>query len=87
MDAANGREKCGNKTGEFNPEVGPPPRGLEMTYSAVKDVTQAPVSHGIDFSNITPKEKCQWAKSCDIFWEGVSDKDCGDKKAFDDWNL
>lgn len=86
MDAANGREKCGNKPGEFNPEAGPPPQGQKMFYSAVKDMSPENTSSGVDLSDVSWKDKCKWTKACDIFWEGVSDQDCGDKKAFDDWD-
>ena len=41
---------------------------------------------GIDMNQFTWGEKCKWTKSCDVFWEGVSDQDCGDKKAFEDWD-
>lgn len=86
MDAANGRETCGSQPGKFNPDAGPPPQGSKMSYSAVKDMSQATPSSGIKMSDFSWGDKCKWTKSCDIFWEGVSDQDCSDKKAFDDWD-
>ena len=85
-DAANGRAKCGSKQGEYNPETGPPPKGEKMSYASVDDPASASPDAGIDMNQFTWGEKCKWTKSCDVFWEGVSDQDCGDKKAFEDWD-
>lgn len=81
----NGRDKCGPRKGEYNAEIGPPPNGQKMAYTAVSDPSADPTS-GVDLSQYSWADKCKWAKSCDVFWEGVSDKDCGDRSAFNDWS-
>ena len=83
-DAANGRDKCGPLRDNYNSQVGAPPNGHQMAYTSVSDPSTNE-SSGVDLSKFSWPDKCKWAKSCDIYWEGVSDKDCGDKDAFSEW--
>ena len=30
----------------------------------------------VDFTNVSNLDKCNWANSCNVYWEGISDKPC-----------
>lgn len=32
------------------------------------------------------KDLCKWTKSCDIYWEGISDQNCNDQKHFNNYS-
>ena len=82
-DAPNGRAQCGPERGKYNPDGGAPPTGMD--YAETTDPTSASAK-GLDLASMPWKKKCKWTKSCDIYWEGVSNQDCSDPDAFGDWN-
>jgi hypothetical protein len=79
----NGRVTCGPAKNQYNSDAGPPPAKLQ-SYTATDNPTRADAK-GLDMNAATWEEKCKWTKSCDVYWEGVSNQDC-DGDAFADWN-
>jgi hypothetical protein len=41
----------------------------------------------VDFSNNSLPDRCNWAKTCQVFWEGVSDHNCSDSNHFNNYTL
>ena len=74
----NGRVKCSSNPNDYNTQLSskPPPQQLMYQEGAPVKINQKGVSMG---------DKCQWAKACDIYWEGVSDVSCTDTTHFNNY--
>ena len=74
----NGKINCNSAMGNYNPTYGKPPGS----------VRQVGGEGGVTFQNASLPDRCKWARSCDVFWEGISDVACkGNSKHFNKYQL
>lgn len=71
----NGRSSCNASPGNYNSTHNkPPPQALYYTDGEV-----------VQFNKSSLPERCQWSKACDVYWEGISDANCGDMQHFNQY--
>ena len=75
----NGRDKCGNTAGHD------PNHTFSFTTGENGNSYTNSNQSSADLSNMTLVDKCKWAKACNIYWEGISDRPCTNK-SFKDYD-
>jgi hypothetical protein len=70
----NGRAKCDNISGNNDPTS-----NYSLTTSGDDRDSYGPGTENVNLSNKSLVEKCKWAKKCNIYWEGISDRPCTNK--------
>lgn len=80
----------GNSKCSYNPNQ---PNGLaackselQGTSNRVQKLAYAE-SSPVDFSSVPLKDRCVWAKKCQVYWGGISDQNCNDSNHFNKFSL
>lgn len=76
---ANGLGKCNVTAGNYVSTQSMP--SSDLVYGGTSQ------ANTVNFKGVSLAKRCNWAKSCGVFWEGVSDVSCTDTDHFNKYSV
>ena len=76
-----GNNKCSYNPNQPNGKSSCTSSDLTNTSTVVKHMSYTD-NQAVNFAPASLSDRCQWAKNCSVYWEGISDQSCSDQTHF-----
>lgn len=76
-----GNQQCSYNSKQPNGKDVCKPGDLTRLGAAVRKLSYSPNTM-VDFAPVSMAERCNWAKACNVYWEGISDQSCSNQTHF-----